>query len=213
MYIPQHFQEERPDVLARAIREIQFALLVTAVDGDYVASHVPMVLKNADGALTLEAHVARPNRHWTVLGSRPAALAVFQGPHTYVSPSWYESKRQHGKVVPTWNYVIVHAHGALEVVEDRDWLLAHLEDLVAANESGRDQPWAISDAPADFVDAMTRAIVGLRLTVRRLEGKWKMSQNRSQADRLGTMAGLSASADPQDQAVAAIMQALEMERR
>ena len=213
MYIPQHFQEERPDVLARAIREIQFALLVTAVDGDYVASHVPMVLKNADGALTLEAHVARPNRHWTVHGSRPAALAVFQGPHTYVSPSWYESKRQHGKVVPTWNYVIVHAHGALEVVEDRDWLLAHLEDLVAANESGRDQPWAISDAPADFVDAMTRAIVGLRLTVRRLEGKWKMSQNRSQADRLGTMAGLSASADPQDQAVAAIMQALEMERR
>ena len=200
-------------MLARAIRDIQFALLVTAVDGAYHASHIPMVLKHADGALTLEGHVARSNRHWTVLASKPASLAVFQGPQAYVSPSWYETKRQHGKVVPTWNYVVVHAHGPLEIVEEQDWLLAHLGDLVAANESSREQPWAISDAPADFVDAMTRAIVGLRLTVRRLEGKWKMSQNRSQADRLGTMAGLSVSADPEDQAVAAIMRALEGERR
>ena len=213
MYIPQHFEEKRPDVLARAIRDIQFALLVTAVDGEYLASHVPMVLKQADGAFTLEAHVARPNRHWTVLGSKPASLAVFQGPQAYVSPSWYETKRQHGKVVPTWNYVVVHAHGALEVVEEQDWLLAHLGDLVAANESRREQPWAIADAPAEFIHGMTRAIVGLRLTVDRLEGKWKMIQNRSEADRRGTLAGLSASAKPEDRAVAAIMRALEMERR
>src|SRR5262249_14648820 len=111
VYTPQHFEEKRPDVLARAIRDIQFALLVTAADGKYLASHLPMVLKEANGAFTLEAHVARPNEHWRALGSRPASLAVFQGPHTYVSPSWYESKRQHGKVVPTWNYVVVHAHG------------------------------------------------------------------------------------------------------
>ena len=213
MYIPQHFEEKRPDVLARAIREIQFALLVTAVDGEYLASHVPMVLKQTDGAFTLEAHVARPNAHWTVLAGKPASLAVFQGPQTYVSPSWYETKRQHGKVVPTWNYVVVHAHGALEVVEQQDWLLAHLGDLVAANESGREQPWAIADAPAEFIHGMTRAIVGLRLTVDRLEGKWKMIQNRSEADRLGTLAGLSASADPEDQAVAAIMRGLEIERK
>lgn len=213
MYIPQHFEEQRPDVLARAIRDIQFALLVTAVDGEYLASHVPMVLKQADGAFTLEAHVARPNRHWTVLGSKPASLAVFQGPQAYVSPSWYETKRQHGKVVPTWNYVVVHAHGALEVVEEQDWLLAHLGDLVAANESRREQPWAIADAPAEFIHGMTRAIVGLRLTVDRLEGKWKMIQNRSEADRLGTLAGLSVSAKPEDRAVAAIMRALEMQRR
>jgi len=191
LYIPQHFQEERPDVLARAIRDIQFALLVTAVDGDYHASHLPMVLKHADGALALEGHVARPNRHWTVLASKPASLAVFQGPQAYVSPSWYESKREHGKVVPTWNYVVVHAHGRLEIVEDEDWLLAHLEDLVAANESGREQPWAISDAPADFIDGMTRGIVGLRLTVDRLEGKWKMSQNREMRDRQGVVKGLT----------------------
>jgi transcriptional regulator len=130
-----------------------------------------------------------------------------------VSPSWYETKRQHGKVVPTWNYVVVHAHGTLEVVEDRDWLLAHLGDLVAANEGRREQPWAITDAPAEFIDGMTRAIVGLRLTVERLEGKWKMIQNRSEADRLGTLAGLSASADPKDRAVAAIMRGLEIERK
>jgi transcriptional regulator len=212
LYIPQHFQEERPDVLARAIREIQFALLVTAVDGAYQASHLPMVLKQADGTLRLEGHVARANEHWKVLAGKPIALAVFQGPQTYISPSWYETKRQHGKVVPTWNYVVVHAHGFLEAIEDRDWLLPHLEDLVAANESRREQPWAISDAPADFINRMTRAIVGLRLTVERLEGKWKMIQNRSEPDRIGTMAGLSASADPNDQAVAEIMRALETDR-
>ena len=212
MYTPQHFEEKRPDVLARAIRDIQFALLVTAADGKYFVSHLPMVLKQANGTFVLEAHVARPNEHWRALGSRPVSLAVFQGPQTYVSPSWYESKRQHGKVVPTWNYVVVHAHGALEIVEDRDWLLAHLGDLVAANEGGREQPWSISDAPAEFIQSMTRAIVGLRLTVERLEGKWKMSQNRSQADRAGALAGLSASPKPADQAVAAIMRAMEMQQ-
>jgi transcriptional regulator len=213
LYIPQHFEEKRPDVLARAIRGIQFALLVTALDGDYLATHLPMVLKYADGAFTLEAHVARANEHWKALGGKPVSLAVFQGAQTYVSPSWYETKRQHGKVVPTWNYVVVHAHGPLQIVEDRDWLLAHLEDLVSANESRREQPWAISDAPAEFIHGMTRAIVGLRLTVDRLEGKWKMIQNRSEADRLGTSAGLSASADPEDRAVGAVMRAVETERR
>jgi transcriptional regulator len=213
LYIPQYFEEKRPDVLARAIGDIQFALLVTALDGDYLATHLPMVLKHADGAFTLEAHVARANEHWKALGGKPVSLAVFQGPQTYVSPSWYETKRQHGKVVPTWNYVVVHAHGPLQIVEDRDWLLAHLEDLVSANESRREQPWAISDAPAEFIHGMTRAIVGLRLTVDRLEGKWKMIQNRSQADRLGTSAGLSASADPEDRAVGAVMRAVETERR
>jgi transcriptional regulator len=213
LYIPQYFEEKRPDVLARAIGDIQFALLVTALDGDYLATHLPMVLKHADGAFTLEAHVARANEHWKTLGGKPVSLAVFQGPQTYVSPSWYETKRQHGKVVPTWNYVVVHAHGPLQIVEDRDWLLAHLEDLVSANESRREQPWAISDAPAEFIHGMTRAIVGLRLTVDRLEGKWKMIQNRSEADRLGTSAGLSASADPEDRAVGAVMRAVETERR
>jgi transcriptional regulator len=183
------------------------------VDGAYLATHLPMVLKQADAAFTLEAHVARANEHWKVLAAKPASLAVFQGPQTYVSPSWYETKRQHGKVVPTWNYVVVHAHGPLQIVEEQDWLLAHLGDLVAANESSREQPWAIADAPAEFIQGMTRAIVGLRFTVDRLEGKWKMIQNRSEADRLGTLAGLSASADPEDQAVAAIMRALEGERR
>ena len=212
MYTPQQFEEKRPEVLAGAIREIQFALLVTSVDGTYHATHLPMLLKAGDGVLTLEAHLARANPHWQALGRKPASLAVFQGPQTYISPSWYESKRRHGKVVPTWNYVVVHAHGPLEAVEDRRWLRAHIEELVARNERGRDPPWAVSDAPAEFVEQMTRAIVGLRLKIERLEGKWKMSQNRPEADRLGTLAGLSGSADPRDQAVARVMRAREAER-
>jgi transcriptional regulator len=202
VYIPEHFAEQRPEILARAIRDIQFALLVTALDGEYFASHVPTVLKQANGGFTIEAHVARPNEHWKMLATRPTSRAVFQGPQTYVSPSWYESKRQYGKVVPTWNYVVVHAHGRLEPVEDRDWLLAHIGDLVTANESSREQPWAISDAPRNFIEAMSRGIVGLRMAVERLEGKWKMSQNRPQEDRAGVVAGLAGEGET---AVAAIV--------
>ena len=212
MYTPQHFEETRPDVLAGAIRDIQFALLITSIDGTYHATHLPMILKTSGEVLRLEAHVARANPHWRALERKPVSLAVFQGPQTYISPSWYESKRQHGKVVPTWNYVVVHAQGGLEAIEDPQWLRAHVEELVERNEHGREQPWAISDAPAEFIEGMTRAIVGLRLTIERLEGKWKMNQNRPQADRVSTLRGLSASDNPRDQAVAAVMRSHEAER-
>jgi transcriptional regulator len=209
MYIPRQFREERPDVLARAVRDIQFAALVTnAAEGLYV-THMPWVLvEDADGAWTLQGHVARANPHWMMAGA--ASVAIFQGPHAYVSPSWYATKREHGKVVPTWNYIAVHLHGVLEAVEDRDWLLAHLDDLTSANEAGRAQPWAVSDAPADFVHGLTRAIVGVRLRVERREGAWKMIQHRSEGDRLGTIAGLDGA--PRGHAVADVMRALEAAR-
>lgn len=211
MYVPRQFQEQRPDILAGAIRSIQFATLVTPGADGLQVSHVPMVLKQAeDGAWTLESHVARPNSHWALAGTEAASVAVFQGPQAYVSPSWYATKREHGKVVPTWNYIAVHAHGRLEAVEDQAWLLAHLDDLTDANEAGRAHPWEVSDAPADFVHGLTRAIVGLRMPVSRTEGAWKMIQHRGEGDRLGTIDGLEA--EPQGRAVAEIMRALEAAR-
>lgn len=212
MFAPSYFREERIDVLAQAVRDIQLGMLVTAVSGEYRASHLPMVLKKEGGAFVLESHVARANDHWTVLDRPLASLATFQGPQAYVSPSWYESKREHGKVVPTWNYIAVHAHGTLEAVEDEGWLGAHLDELVSANESHREAPWAVSDAPADFVRKLSRAVVGLRLRVERLEGKWKLSQNRPEGDRIGVVAGLSASPRSGDAAVAEIMRGLETAR-
>lgn len=213
MYVRKQFREERPEVLARAIREIQLAALVTpgGPEGGLQISHVPMVLKeSADGARTLEFHVARPNPHWRLAGTGAPSAAIFQGPQAYISPSWYATKREHGKVVPTWNYIAVHAHGVLELVEDEAWLLAHIGELTAANEAGRDHPWAVSDAPADYVQGMTRAIVGLRLGVARFEATWKMAQHRSEDDRLGAIAGLDA--EPRGRAVAAVMRALETAR-
>jgi transcriptional regulator len=132
MYVPRQFREERPEILARAVRDIQLAALVTPGPEELHVTHLPMVLKEGgDGAWTLESHVARPNPHWRTAGAGAASVAIFQGPQSYVSPSWYATKREHGKVVPTWNYIAVHAHGMLEAVEDQAWLLAHLETLPA----------------------------------------------------------------------------------
>jgi transcriptional regulator len=189
MYIPTKFREERPEVLASAIRRIQLAAMVTPRANGLQISHLPMVLKDKE-SWTLEAHVARPNPHWALAGTEVETAAIFQGPHAYVSPSWYASKREHGKVVPTWNYIAIHAHGRLEAIEDGEWLLAHLNDLTNANEAERPQPWELADAPADFVRSLTRAIVGLRLTITRIEASWKMAQHRSDADRAGVIHGL-----------------------
>jgi transcriptional regulator len=209
MYNPVHYREERPEMLAGAIRDIKFAILVTPTRDGIKVTHLPLILKGEPGAYVLEGHVARPNDHWGALDPALPSVAIFQGPHAYVSPSWYEAKREHGKVVPTWNYVTVHAHGTLERVDDQTALLAHLNDLTNANEAGRAEPWSVSDAPATYVAQMMRAIVGLRLRVERLEGKWKMSQNRGAADRLGTIAGLVGSAKAGDLEVAETMRVIE----
>lgn len=209
MYAPKQFRETRPPVLLAAIRDIQLATLITVAGVEYHASHVPMVLKETPDGLVLEAHIARPNGLGATLAQPLPSLAVFQGPQAYVSPSWYAAKAEHGKVVPTWNYVAVHAHGVLEAVHDPAWLMAHLNDLTTANEAARPEPWAMSDAPADYLATMVRAVVGLRLRVERLEGVWKMIQHRSAADRAGVTSGLAASARGSDVAVAAVMQGLE----
>jgi transcriptional regulator len=181
MYVPDHFREDRPEVLHDAVRRIGFATLVTqGLD----ANHLPMLL---DGNV-LRGHVARANPVWKAGACE--ALAIFLGPHAYVSPNWYPSKAETGKAVPTWNYITVHARGTINWMQDPGWLRAHVGALSATHEAGREQPWSITDAPASYVDGLVRAIVGFELNISKLEGKWKLSQNRDAADQAGVSDGL-----------------------
>jgi transcriptional regulator len=181
MYVPDHFREERAEILDDAIRRIGFATLVTqGLD----ANHLPMSLEGG----VLRGHVARANPVWKA--GEGEALAIFLGPQAYVSPGWYPSKAATGKAVPTWNYLTVHARGSIHWIQDADWLRAHVGALSEAHEAGRENPWAIDDAPVSYVDSLLRAIVGFELTITKLEGKWKLSQNRDAADRAGVREGL-----------------------
>lgn len=217
MYVPKHFAEPDVAVMHALMRAHPLAAVVVHTPQGLEANHVPLVLHEAPGGFgTLRGHVARANPLASALASGADALAIFTGPDAYVTPSWYASKREHGRVVPTWNYAVVHAHGALRAMEDPAWLLAHLEALTATHEGSREAPWRVSDAPAEFVAGLTKAIVGFEMPVARLEGKWKVSQNRSSADREGVAAGLAAeSAGPGDDAAAmsdAVREALKRER-
>lgn len=205
MYTPAHFEEDRPEVLADAMREFQFACLVTAGEQSLQGTHLPMVVKEDSDGLVLEGHVARPNPHWKLSNSALPTMAIFQGPQAYVHPGWYPSKKEHQKVVPTWNYIVVHAHGHLEAIEDEAWLLGHLERLTRQNEWSRPESWAITDAPEKFIKNLTCAIVGLRMKVDRLEGIWKLSQNKKEGDRQGSLNGLSSEENPNSQAIASAM--------
>jgi len=210
MYVPEQFKETRIAVLAQAIRDIQLATLVTAGTDGYRASHIPMIFKQ--GEMLLEGHVARANDHWRILTEPRVSLAVFLGPQTYISPSWYETKLEHGRVVPTWNYLAVHASGPLSAIDDKTWLVNHLNELTDMNEQHRERPWQMTDAPADFLKNLMEGIVGLQLKIEEIVGSWKMIQHRKQGDRLGTIAGLIRSADEKNQMVAKTMQKLEAER-
>jgi len=192
MYLPAHFSEARPDVLRGFVRDHPFGLLVTENRaGGIDANSIPFVLDvDGDAPGVLRGHVARANPVWTSARDDVDALVVFQGPHGYVSPAWYPSKSAHGKVVPTWNYVMVQARGRLRAIEDRAWLRDFVGRLTDRHESARAAPWAVGDAPADYIETMLGAIVGIELTLSSLVGKWKMSQNRSEADRAGVVEGL-----------------------
>lgn len=192
MYQPTAFREDRLEVQQELIRAHPFATLVTqGMDGPE-ASHLPILLDPEASALgTLRAHLARANDHWRNLDPRQPALMIFQGAESYITPSWYPSKREHGKVVPTWNYAVVHAWGRPRIVEDHDWLRRQIEALAALREAVRPEPWAVSDAPEPFVAAQLKAIVGIEIAIDRIEGKWKVSQNRPAGDRAGVAAGLA----------------------
>ena len=153
----------------------------------------------------IECHLARANPHWKDLAAGNEALMIFQGPEGYVTPNWYPSKAEHGKVVPTWNYAVVHAYGRPEVIEDKAWLRRHVAALTAQQETSEAEPWALSDAPDTYIDVMLRGIVGFRFAITRLEGKWKMSQNREMRDRDGVVSGLRRRGEGEDREVAGLV--------
>ena len=206
MYVPPHFREERVEVLHDLIRAHSLATLVTLGADGLTASHIPMLIDPEPAPYgTLKGHFARANPHWQDISSEVEALAVFSGPQAYVTPSWYPTKQETGRVVPTWNYAVVHAYGRIETYTDPERLLALITSLTDHYERELAAPWAVSDAPDDFVQRQLRAIVGIEIPIARLEGKWKVSQNRNAADRAGVAKGLSASADAEDRSVAALV--------
>ena len=201
MYLPSHFEEQRPAVLHALVASNPFGLLVTQSDAGLAANAIPWLLDvEADGAVLLRGHVARANPLWREARTDLESLVIFQGPQAYVSPSLYASKTEHGKVVPTWNYIMVQARGRFEAVDDAARTLAIVTRLTERHESARRAPWAVSDAPSEFIDKMLAAIVGVQLRVASISGKWKVSQNRSPADRAGVRAGLRADASDADAA-------------
>lgn len=206
MYTPPLFAETDVAVLQAVIAAAGLAMLVGDGDDGPVVDHLPLRLDPDRGPLgTLQGHFARANPQSRAVAEGRPVLAVFLGPDAYVSPSWYPSKAATGRVVPTWNYVAVHAAGRLRPVDDPDRLIALLTALTDRHEAGRPQPWAVGDAPADFVRAQLAGIVGFEIEIERLDGKRKLSQNRAPADHAGVVAALAASADPVERAVAAAM--------
>ncbi len=194
MYQPAHdrFAVDDPAALLAELAERVPATLVTLGGKGLRASILPMLFDLKDGDLgTLRGHLARPNPQWRDPDPDVEALAIFDGPDAYITPAWYEEKQLTGKVVPTWNYTTVQAHGSLIVRHEPDWLVAHVRQLVELHEAGRDAPWSVDDAPPGYVETQARAIVGLELRITRLEAKRKLSQNRSVADLEGVLAGLS----------------------
>ena len=203
MYLPKHFVETRPEVLHALMAAYPLASLVTVQHDLPCADEIPFMLAG-DAPNTLRAHVARANPLWQRAANTPV-LVVFRGAQAYVSPSWYPAKAEHGKVVPTWNYVVVQARGILRVADDADWLRAQVDALTRAREDHRAAPWQVSDAPADYVTQMLRAIVGIEVTIESLTGKWKVSQNRNVADCAGVATGLRQESGDQASALATLV--------
>jgi transcriptional regulator len=205
MYIPPAFREDDPAILRQIMREARLSTLVTSTEEGLVATPLPLFLDETEGELgTIYGHLARANPQWK-LPPAGDALAIFAGPDAYVSPSWYAAKEEHGKVVPTWNYAAVHAYGPVEFFEDEDRLREVVTRLTDLYEKPRAQSWAVTDAPEPFIRNQLRGIIGLRIPIARIEGKRKLSQNRSAADRQGVAEGLAQSERESDRQIAAMI--------
>jgi len=210
MYIPRANEEKRVSVMQALMVSHPLATLVTLGAHGLFASHIPMVFED-DGSPfgVLKGHISRANPQWRDFTPAVDALAIFAGDQHYVSPSWYSEEGEHAKQVPTWNYAVVHAYAPLKVIEDEQWLLAHVNSLTNIHEAAFPVPWKVSDAPEDFIGSLLKEIIGLELSIRRLEGKWKVSQNRTERERKGVIDGLIKLNTPESLA----MKALVEERR
>lgn len=209
MYMPSHFSEERIEVLHALIQMHPLAALVSLQAGELEANHIPFLISAATTDApygVLRGHVARNNPVWQSAASGQDALLIFQGAQAYISPRWYEEKQRSGAVVPTYNYAVVHAHGPMRIVEDRQEFLRLLSDLSDNFERKFEQPWKVSDAPAEYVDRMMDMIVGIEIPVHRISGKWKTSQNKSTQDRVNMVDGLRETQHPASQALADVME-------
>lgn len=208
MYLPAHFNETRPEVMHALMRAHPLCTLVTQCDSGLVANHLPMQTLDEPRPLgCIRGHIARANPLWRDYRAETQALAVFQGPQVYISPSFYPSKAETGEVVPTWNYAVVHASGTLRFIQDVGWLRDFVAGLTATHEATRSMPWKIDDAPAPYIDKMLSLIVGFEFSIAALSGKWKVSQNRSQADREAVMRNLQNADDAASHEMAAMLAA------
>lgn len=206
MYVPKHHEESDVSVLHALVKAHPLATWVTQGDDELIANHIPFLLHATRGKHgTLVGHVARANRVWQSFSTTVNSVVVFQGVETYITPSWYPSKHAHGNAVPTWNYAVVHAHGVPRAIEDREWLLAHVNQLTDVHEAKQALPWKVSDAPHDFTDRLLHSIVGIEIPIERLVGKWKVSQNRPEPDKLGVVAGLLTREDAQSREMASLV--------
>lgn len=202
MYDAEAFREERVEVLHALIQAHPLATLVALTAQGLEANHIPFLIDPQPSPFgTLRGHVARANPLWRNFNADAEVIAVFQGAQGYITPSWYPTKARTGKVVPTWNYAVVHAHGPLKIHQDAEWLRELVTRLTSSQESRRDKPWQVTDAPADYVDTMLKAIVGIEIPVMRLQGKWKMSQNRLPLDKDGVIEGLKSQDDAASRAM------------
>ncbi len=205
MYQPEHYRVEDVAQMHALMRARPFATLISCGSSGLYATHLPTVLKDESAYGVIECHLARANPHWKDLAAATEALMIFQGPEGYITPNWYPSKTAHGKVVPTWNYSAVHLSGTVRVHEDRNWLRDVVTRLTGVHEDARSEPWHVSDAPERYIDGQLGGIVGLEITVTRVEGKAKLSQNRDMQDRDGVAKGLGRRGDGGDLEMAEIV--------
>jgi transcriptional regulator len=207
MYVPKHYEETDLAVLHALIDAHPLGAWVTVSREGMTANHIPFLLDSGRGEFgMLVGHVARANPVWRSLEENGESMVIFQGQSAYISPSWYPSKWEHGKVVPTWNYAVVHAHGAARAIHEHEWLMKLVERLTIKHESGREVPWRVADAPADYIARRLDAIVGIEIPIRHIEGKWKASQKELVKDKLGIVAGLRAEARSESTAMARLVE-------
>lgn len=206
MYTPKQHDENDLSVLQALMKAHPLGAWVTTANGELCANHIPFLLDPTRGKYgTLVGHVARANDVWKLFVDEINSVVIFQGSESYITPSWYPSKHQSGKAVPTWNYVVVHAHGRPRAIEDSAWLLGHINELTDLHEANQALPWKVSDAPADYIERMLGAIIGIEIPIDRLVGKWKVSQNRTLPDKLGVIGGLLQRDDGRSKEMAALV--------